>query len=209
MKNTMWIVLALLVAAAAAVGGLYGAKAFLGSGTGSEKSAPAACEAHGVARCPFCDPTLLESMGFCSGHGVPEAICTRCRDDLDASFKAQNDWCAEHGLPESQCETCNPGALAKFAKYDKSRSTPTKCKEHGIARCPFCDPSLLSSMGFCNGHGVPEAVCTRCRNDLEAAFRKKGDWCAEHGLPESHCEVCNPGTLAQFRKYAPTDESKK
>ena len=64
-------------------------------------------------------------------------------------------------------------------------------------------------MGFCNGHGVPEAVCTRCRGDLEAAFRKKNDWCAEHGLPESHCEACNPGTLAQFRKYAPSEESKK
>ena len=64
-------------------------------------------------------------------------------------------------------------------------------------------------MGFCSGHGVPEAVCTRCRDDLEAAFRKKNDWCAEHGLPESHCEICNPGTLAQFRKYAPSDEAKK
>ncbi len=83
MKNTMWIALALLVASAAAVGGLYGTKVFLGSGSESEKTAPAVCEAHGVARCPFCDPSLLESMGFCSGHGVPEAICTRCRDDLE------------------------------------------------------------------------------------------------------------------------------
>lgn len=117
MKNAMWIILALLVASAAAIGGLYGTKAFFGSGSESEKAAPAICEAHEITRCPFCDTSLFESMGFCSGHGVPEAICTRCRDDLEEAFKAKNDWCAEHGLPESQCEACNPGTLAQFRKY--------------------------------------------------------------------------------------------
>ena len=120
MKNTMWIVLTLLVAAVAAAGGWYGTKAFLGSGSGPEKAAPAACEVHGVTRCPFCDPSLLSSMGFCSGHGVPEALCTRCRDDLEVVFHNKNDWCTEHGLPESHCEVCNPGTLAQFRKYAPS-----------------------------------------------------------------------------------------
>jgi len=80
-------------------------------------------------------------------------------------------------------------------------STAAACREHGVARCPFCDPRLVETMGFCGEHGVPEAVCTRCRGDLEGAFRAAGDWCDGHALPESHCEACNPGVLKKYQKY--------
>lgn len=46
---------------------------------------------------------------WCSEHGVPESLCTRCNAQLIPAFKATNDWCEEHGLPESQCKICNPG----------------------------------------------------------------------------------------------------
>jgi hypothetical protein len=118
MKNTMWIGLTLLVAAAAAAGGLYATKALLAPT--SEGSAPAMCKQHEVVRCPFCDPSLLESMGFCKEHGVPEAICSRCRNDLEPAFRQRRDWCAEHDLPESQCELCNPGTLEQYRKYAPS-----------------------------------------------------------------------------------------
>ncbi|MHC5062983.1 MAG: hypothetical protein ACYTG5_03295 [Planctomycetota bacterium] len=124
MKNTMWIALIVLVAAAAAVGGVYGTNAFLGSE--SENTTAAECEEHRVERCPFCDPSLMVSMGFCGGHGVPEAVCTRCRDDLEAAFRTRNDWCAEHGLPESHCELCNPGTLDQFLKYSPSADESKK-----------------------------------------------------------------------------------
>ena len=84
----------------------------------------AGCEQHGVESCPFCDPSLLESMGFCGGHGVPEAVCTRCRDDLEQAFRDEGDWCGGHGLPESQCEACNPGVLEAFEPYRSSRAEP-------------------------------------------------------------------------------------
>ena len=45
---------------------------------------------------------------------------------------------------------------------------------------------------FCATHGVPEAVCTRCKPKLAAVFKAKGNWCAEHQLPESFCPVCHP-----------------
>jgi len=162
------------------------------------------CEDHGVSSCPFCDPSLLVTMGFCGGHGVPEAICTRCRDDLEQAFRDEDDWCNGHGLPESQCEACNPGVLDKWRESGKQPDTTHAdgpCSEHTVTSCPFCSPSLLESMGFCNGHGVPEAVCTRCRDDLEQAFRDEGDWCGGHGLPESQCEACNPGALEKFEQY--------
>ena len=73
------------------------------------------------------------------------------------------------------------------------------CVKHKVSDCPFCSPEVLETMGFCKGHGVPEAVCTKCRNDLEEAFRSEGDWCNGHGLPESHCEACNPGTLDKYQ----------
>jgi len=63
-------------------------------------------------RCPFCKPELIESLGWCDGHDVAEALCTRCNSRLIPAFKAQGDWCAEHGLPESQCAICAAGPAA-------------------------------------------------------------------------------------------------
>ncbi|MCC7389606.1 MAG: efflux RND transporter periplasmic adaptor subunit [Phycisphaerales bacterium] len=65
---------------------------------------------------------------------------------------------------------------------------------HGVdaAQCPFCDPSLVGSLGACAEHGVPEALCVRCRPFLRFAFMAAGDWCVEHETPESQCALCNP-----------------
>jgi len=45
---------------------------------------------------------------------------------------------------------------------------------------------------WCGEHQVPESQCTRCDQELIAAFRATGDWCDEHGIPESQCLACNP-----------------
>ena len=119
-KARLFGILALALVAAVG-GGLYGARGFVGV---DSSAVAGGCSAHGVVRCPFCDPSLLDSMGFCSGHGVPEAICTRCRDDLEEAFRARGDWCAGHGLPESQCELCNPGTLEQFRRFDPSFGKP-------------------------------------------------------------------------------------
>ncbi len=173
-------------------------------GTASPETTTAAtsCDEHSLSDCPTCSPELIESMGFCTGHGVPEAICSQCRGDLEGFFRSQNDWCNGHGLPESQCEACNPGVLDKWEHMAGKVTTydvVELCLGHEVQDCPFCQPSLMEEMGFCTGHGVPEAVCTKCRDDLEGAFRSEGDWCGGHGLPESHCEACNPGTLDRYQ----------
>lgn len=150
-----------------------------------------------AADCPFCTPSLLETKGFCGGHGVPEAICTRCHKDVIPAFKAKGDWCAEHGLPESQCATCNPELATQ------QRPTPGGghgqgadgfCAEHGVpeAICFICSPGLVQERGMCAEHGVAEALCTRCNAALIPAFQKTYDWCAEHEVPESQCVLCNP-----------------
>ncbi len=59
-------------------------------------------------KCPFCNPQLIESDGFCSEHGVAEALCYQCRPYLNAAFRAKGDWCEEHKAPESQCVQCHP-----------------------------------------------------------------------------------------------------
>lgn len=68
------------------------------------------------------------------------------------------------------------------------------CEEHQIAeaQCPYCDPSLIESLGYCNGHDVPEAFCYQCNPALIPAFKAVGDWCAGHDRPESQCYICNP-----------------
>jgi hypothetical protein len=71
----------------------------------------ALCEKHRIPERldAFCHPELVQSMGYCKGHDVAEAFCTRCSPILIAAFKAEGDWCAEHGLPESQCKLCQGG----------------------------------------------------------------------------------------------------
>lgn len=149
--------------------------------------------------CPFCNPELVESEGFCGEHGFPEAICAKCKPAIKVAFRAKNDWCDEHKLPESQCVECNPELAENIrpgehgAAVSASGAGSANC-EHGIAeaKCPFCTPSLIDSAGFCEGHGVAEALCVECRPFMKTAFQAKGDWCAEHNTPESQCTICNP-----------------
>ncbi len=204
------------IAAALVAVGLGGA---LGCGGSSprapslETSSPAAqCAEHSISNCPFCSPAVVEAMGFCGEHGVPEAVCTNCRADLEAVFRAEGDWCGGHGLPESQCEACNPGVRDAWRSMAApSAATPqvaAACTEHAVENCPFCSPTVIEAMGFCAGHGVPEAVCTQCRSDLEGVFRSEGDWCDEHGLPESQCVTCNPAALDAYESASAAPETK-
>ncbi|MGE3181094.1 MAG: efflux RND transporter periplasmic adaptor subunit [Phycisphaerae bacterium] len=63
---------------------------------------------HGLlkAECGFCTPELNESMGFCAGHDVSEALCWVCNPKVITAYKSLDDWCAAHGLPESRCDIC-------------------------------------------------------------------------------------------------------
>ncbi|MGE0709903.1 MAG: efflux RND transporter periplasmic adaptor subunit [Planctomycetota bacterium] len=77
---------------------------------------------HGLtpAECPFCTPARVAQGGTCGEHGVPEALCTRCKPALIPAFQAQHDWCQEHGVPESQCLSCDPSR----APRDPGPDTP-------------------------------------------------------------------------------------
>lgn len=51
---------------------------------------------------------------------------------------------------------------------------------------------------WCDEHGVPEEVCTRCNSKLVAGFKAKGDWCKKHNRPDSQCFICHPEKEAEF-----------
>ena len=76
--------------------------------------------------CPFCHPSLVETMGQCSEHGVPEALCSKCNLALIAAFKAAGDWCGGHNITESQCTLCNPGLLTGTAAATLACPPPAK-----------------------------------------------------------------------------------
>lgn len=78
-------------------------------------------------RCPFCHPELVDSMGWCSGHDVAEALCTRCSPQIIPAFKAVNDWCVEHSVPESQCAQCGSNAAA--AETQSQATPPSKSQQ--------------------------------------------------------------------------------
>ncbi|MFC1742492.1 efflux RND transporter periplasmic adaptor subunit [Candidatus Riflebacteria bacterium] len=163
-----------------------------------------------LTECPFCNPELIVSKGFCKGHRVPESFCTRCNPDIIPAFKKKNDWCKGHNLPESQCIKCNPDT-AYGAHKEKTVSNSGNCF-HRIKKssCPFCNPELIVSLGFCKGHSVPEAFCSRCNSNLIPAFKKQGDWCAKHKLPQSQCLSCEQEsgmsviTIKDLPKNSPT-----
>ena len=120
----------------------------------------ATCE-HTLARsdCPFCTPALLESRGWCGGHGVPEALCTRCHRELIPAFQAKGDWCAAHALPGTQCARCEPrlavAGLAAAAPVagpttpTARRTSPPRpgCQTQG-KRIQLASPEVVAQVGI-------------------------------------------------------------
>jgi len=131
-----------------------------GSASGNDtQSAAAILCPHGMpdAKCPFCDESLINSMGFCHGHSVPEALCTSCWPAVRVAFKAVGDWCIGHSRPESQCELCNPGTLSKFAPVD-AMATETPQAATGSVQPPT-EP-LLSGDETPRHLRNPSVTCT-------------------------------------------------
>ena len=76
---------------------------------GSDRSAPSGSKEKATAAASaVAGQGAAEEVDFCTEHGVPEAMCTKCNPDLIAGFKEKGDWCGEHGFPESVCPVCNP-----------------------------------------------------------------------------------------------------
>lgn len=67
--------------------------------------------------------THVSTGEWCTEHGVPEAVCTRCNASLIDSYKAKKDWCVEHTMPESQCIACNPEVEAKWKALAPATAT--------------------------------------------------------------------------------------
>ncbi len=193
-KLAMWSVLSQLI--------------LFGYGCDKEQSGPTAgagdtggCP-HGIkaSMCPFCTPALVDSEGFCGEHGVAEALCYQCRPYLKAAFRAKGDWCSKHNAPDSQCVACH-AELAAMAKPGSGHGHPAAAAVPGDAahcphkveraKCPFCNPGLIDSEGFCKEHDIAEALCHRCRPYLKIAFQEAGDWCKRHDVPESQCSLCH------------------
>ena len=62
-------------------------------------------------------PAPADGGLYCTEHGVPEAYCTLCHEELKASLLL----CKEHGdIPEEICTLCHPEVE----------------KEHNIEMCP-------------------------------------------------------------------------
>ncbi|MCP4771906.1 MAG: efflux RND transporter periplasmic adaptor subunit [Planctomycetes bacterium] len=161
MNFKLWIRVAILAIAASA--GTYG---YLRYTAPAEivNAATTACDKHSVNQCPFCSPEVFEAMGFCNGHGVPEAICTRCRNDLEEAFRSENDWCQGHGLPESQCAKCNPGVLDKWKDFSKPKPTSNSF-------FPIPDRLQVTAFSSARIHQQPALSCETEQNVIRLSSR--------------------------------------
>jgi cobalt-zinc-cadmium efflux system membrane fusion protein len=120
---------------------------------------------HGIegAKCPFCTPGLIESDGFCGGHGVAEALCVECRPYLKTAFVAAGDWCAEHETPESQCVRCNPalaGEGVQAGQEPRYRRQPSITCSTASTEVRLASASIARTAGFEYGE-VRTAPLTR------------------------------------------------
>lgn len=116
--------------------------------------------------CPFCSPNLIEEMGQCVGHGVPEALCHLCNPALIPAFKAVGDWCAGHNVPESQCLICNPGLrtasipgigksdlagdirLTSVTEVARNQRAPSVTCQTETLRVQFLNPTIAERVGL-------------------------------------------------------------
>ncbi len=121
-------------------------------------------------------PAVADAADWCTGHALPESMCSKCNPGIVEGLVKAGDWCGEHGFPESACPQCNP-------------MTPPTGKAPAAAGARVGDPA-----DWCRGHGLPESMCTKCNPELLDKFKGSGDWCPGHGFPESACPKCNPMT---------------
>ncbi|MBI5155497.1 efflux RND transporter periplasmic adaptor subunit [Candidatus Poribacteria bacterium] len=134
--------------------------------------------------CPFCTPGIVQSLGLCAEHGVPEALCYQCDARLLLAFKAEGDWCREHDRPDSQCEFCNPGYKDRYAPGIPD--VPAEPAETSYTPEQIADYKARGD--WCAGHGVPESKCALCNPDLAS----EGSLAAPEPVA---AEETQPGTL--------------
>lgn len=96
---------------------------------------------------------------YCKEHGVPEAFCTLCHEELKSKLML----CKEHGgIPEDICTLCHP-------ELQKKHGIEMCPKGHGLPRhfCSRCGNVPSASLdapddGWCGEHNRPEVLCAEC-----------------------------------------------
>lgn len=59
-------------------------------------------------------PAVKHEGYWCQEHGIPEAICSLCSDEVAEKHKKAGDWCKIHDRALSQCFKCDPSKYKKF-----------------------------------------------------------------------------------------------
>lgn len=122
---------------------------------GAAKEVPVCPHAIDAAKCPFCDPSRIERFGMCKEHGVPEALCVKCKHYLKPAFVAVLDWCKEHDTPESQCLICNPGSAEEAAERAQGAGAELRWQREPSLGCTtsqtvvtLASPDVVRAVGF-------------------------------------------------------------
>lgn len=158
--------------------GLLGVPAWSQSPPSTVQQASAACP-HGIdkAKCPFCDPDRIERLGTCKEHGVPEALCVKCKPFLKTAFIAAGDWCKEHDTPESQCLICNPAnakpttdrALTAGVEHRWQHEPSMSCTTSATT-ITLASAEVVRTMGFEYAQVQPAPLTRTVERNAELAY---------------------------------------
>jgi cobalt-zinc-cadmium efflux system membrane fusion protein len=101
---------------------------------------------------------------------------------------------------------CSPGTLNDPSVSPTPSSAGLYCDEHGVPEslCTKCHPELAGKLLLCPEHGdIPEDICVKCHPEVEKKHKIK--MCPKgHGLPEHFCVECGT-TKTASAKTAPDD----
>ncbi len=205
MKSLSLVIILGVGSLGAGIGLIVTAERYGWIGAARSDAAPGAPCLHDIEaqRCPFCHPELIESLGWCEGHDVAEALCTRCNSALIPAFEAQGDWCGEHGLPESQCALCGAGPAAEGAVglistgAGRVAQTDLRAGRPPAAECPNAFATVvLKSPQVAQRAGLTVETLREATIDETIVTSAQ---CAFDADRVAHLASRAPGTVAQVR----------
>ncbi len=174
MANMLILVLAIIASVTTVPVGVVSAQA-----PSPQAPQSAAVCSHGIeaAKCPFCDPTRIERLGMCKEHGVPEAVCVKCRPFLKTAFIAAGDWCKEHDTPESQCTICNPNDAKAGAARAQAAGAEHRWQHEPSLTCSTSStpitlgsPEVVRAVGFEYIQVQPAPLVRAVERNAELAY---------------------------------------
>ncbi len=95
------------------------------------------------------------------------------------------------------------------AMTTRAEDAPKEGEKKEEKKTPKVPLMKVAAGDWCEEHGLPESVCTRCSEKAAATAKENGDWCKKHKRADSQCFLCHPELKDQWLALKPKDAGAK